>query len=302
MNELIKCSCCEKMIPANTAELTFMRPDIIAALTKEQREQRCQQEWEDGYTLDNERFFVKGLIPFPIQSSEDNYCLGAWIEVSETSYAAIIDDWENDRASPSKDVIGNLSNQIPYSKNSLGCLVKMVATDEKSRPYLTILDEKCSLMAEQKRGISRHRAAEFTNTYRNHKRWKVIEQKEFAPTECSCCKGKIRAMSGCVENEQGDAEADYWLRFTENHNGSFIIAISLNNGGKQRVAVLLGKKREGRLTYWVQTKEESPWDDFGDCGAVMDREEVLDDLYKSLFFDVVDKVAADDTRLQTHIR
>ena len=302
MSQLIKCTCCDKMIPVSNAELTFMRPDVIAALSSEEREARCTQEWEDGYTFDEERFFVRALIPFPVDSAEDDYCLGAWVEINKADYLSIVEDWDNDIASPSKVVNGTLANQIPYSKNSVDCSVKLVATDNNSRPILTILDESCSLFAEQKNGISRHRSAEFTNVYRNQQRWKVIEEDEFEPGECSCCKGKIRLMAGCIENEFEEVEADYWLRIPEGHKGIYTIAVSLDNGGHRRVAVMRGESGKDGLTYWIQSKDQSPWENFGKYGDVMDIDEVLGDIYKSLFFDVVDKVAADDPRLQSQIR
>ena len=55
------------------------------------------------------------------------------------------------------------------------------------------------------------------------------------------------------------------------------------------------------LTYWIQIKEQSPWEDFGEYGKVCDRDEVLSDIYKSHFFDIVDKIAEEDGRLKVHI-
>lgn len=129
----------------------------------------------------------------------------------------------------------------------------------------------------------------------------MIEEDEFDPVECSCCGEKIRRFCGCIENEFGEIDADYWLRIPEGHKGKYTIAISLSNGGQTRVASIHGELRETGLVYWIQDRAEAPWLDFGDYGQVMNKEDVLNDLYKSLFFDVVDKVAAVDSRLLPHI-
>lgn len=127
--QLIKCSCCDKMLPATQIELTFKKPDEIADLSTEELESRCEQLWEDGFNLENERFFIRALIPLQIHESDDEYCLGAWVELNHQDYQMILDDWENDIASPSKSVQGRLANNIPYTHNSLGAKVSVVATD-----------------------------------------------------------------------------------------------------------------------------------------------------------------------------
>ena len=79
------------------------------------------------------------------------------------------------------------------------------------------------------------------------------------------------------------------------------MAISISRGSKQRVAVLYGEIKEGDLTYWIQDRDQSPWDNFGEYGRVCGRDEVLADIYKSHYFDIVDKIAAKDNRLKVHI-
>lgn len=300
-SNLVKCSCCDKTLPASQVELSFRKPDVIAALSSEELESRCKQLWEDGFSLDDERYFIRALIPMSVHGSDEEYCLGAWAEISADDYRMVLNDWEKEIASPSQLIRGHIANQLPYTKNSLGSLVDILATDNKSRPILILTDENCSLTKEQQQGIARHRAAEFTNAFRNQERWTVIEEDEFDPIECSCCGEKIQRLCGRIENEFGEADADYWLRIPEGHKGKYTIAVSLSNGGEVRVASIYGELREDRLIYWIQGRDDAPWLDFGDYGNVMERDEVLNDLYKSLFFDVVDTVAFQDSRLLSHI-
>jgi len=40
--ELVKCHCCERMVPANSIELTFRKPDYIASMGEEEIEENCR--------------------------------------------------------------------------------------------------------------------------------------------------------------------------------------------------------------------------------------------------------------------
>ncbi len=128
-----------------------------------------------------------------------------------------------------------------------------------------------------------------------------FEEKELEPTFCGFCEGEIKLFCGRVENQLGDVEADYWLQIPTGHPNKFTIAISISKNDLSRVAVLYGKNNEEGLNYWIQDLDNSPWEDFGEYGKVIGRDEVLADQYKAFYFDVVDKISANDTRLKAQI-
>ncbi len=107
--DLVKCSCCDKMIPASQMELSFNLPDEIASLSIEERERRCEGT-NDHQSLDGNRFFVRGLIPLPIIGKKDNYCLGVWAEISKESYATVLELWDEDCRSNESPIHGKLTN------------------------------------------------------------------------------------------------------------------------------------------------------------------------------------------------
>ena len=113
MNELIKCSCCDKMLPANQMELTFGLPDEIFALSEKEKEGRTEGS-TDLYVLDENRFFVRGLIPLPVENQED-YCLGAWAEVSKKDFDRIEELWEVDIRTEEPSIKATLANAFPYT-------------------------------------------------------------------------------------------------------------------------------------------------------------------------------------------
>ena len=299
--QLVECQCCGEMVPASNMELTFRRPDVIAALSEEERDERCKHD-DDSCELDGNRFFIRGLVPLPVQESAQPYCLGAWVEISKSDFKKVEQLWNDGNQADEKPISGVLANEIPLTEGTKDCVITLQLTGPKSRPDIMIVDEACSLHREQECGINIHRAREYSEVFTKKEIYSVVEEEELDSRVCSCCDNKIRVYCGYVSKIETDSViADYWFRIPEGHGGYFTIAVSIEEGGEPRVAVLLAEATSEDITYWIQNKEDSPWEDFGDFGNVMDRDEVLADSEKGLFFDMVDKIAASDSRLKQHI-
>jgi len=298
MSELIKCSCCDKMLPANQMELTFGLPDEIFSLSKKDREERTEG-CTDLYILDDNRFFVRGLLPLPIKNQND-YCLGAWAEISEKDFERIEDLWDTDVGADEPRIKATLSNSMPYTLSNGLTELEIQLQDSKSRPLFYVTSTSCTLYEEQSKGITAHRAYEYT-TYTKKDKFSVFEEEELESSSCDCCEAEINLYCGRVENQLGDVEADYWLRIPTGHSNKFTVAISISKNDSPRVAVLYGENNDENLTYWIQDIDNSPWEDFGDYGKVIGREDVLADQYKAFYFDVIDKISANDSRLKAQI-
>ncbi len=71
------------MVPANSVELTFRKPDSIAEMDEEEIKEKCRYN-NDLFIYENEYFYIRCILPLPVQGNEDGYCLGVWAQVSET--------------------------------------------------------------------------------------------------------------------------------------------------------------------------------------------------------------------------
>lgn len=301
---MIECSCCGKMVPAENIELAFRRPDDVAALSSDELDMRCTHT-DDICVLDGERFFVRCTIALPVQMSSQPYAIGAWAEISKVDFDLVWELWSDVDQSGMPAIGGVLANQIPLTAGSAGCRVAVQLVGPKTRPRMMIADEACSLFQEQKDGINIHRASEYSDIFRNPRRDQaerlVVEEPELDLDECPCCDSAIHNYCGYITaGDEGAISADYWLRIPEGHKGLFTVAVSIADGGEARVAVLLGEATNDGLTYRLLDREESPWEDFGEYGAVMDRHQVLADPAKPVFFRMVDAIAAGDSRLVAH--
>lgn len=302
--ELIECSCCGKLVPAEELELVLIRPDDVATLSSQELEVRCV-ETKDVCVLDGERFFIRCVIPLPVHQSAHPYSIGAWTEISERDYDRIHVLWEEEDLSAEPAIEGVLANQISLTIGSLGCRVAVQLVGAKTRPFISILDEACSLYCEQKDGVPMHRASAYSDLIRPSVKDKnalvVAEEQEMDVTACTCCDRTLRCYRGHITaGRNGDVRADYWLRIPEGHGGFCMLAVSIEVDAQPRVAVMTGEASDDGITYRLLDGASSPWGDFGEYGRVMDRREVLDHPAKSAFFQMADAITAADTRLVAH--
>lgn len=163
--ELVMCSCCGKFVPATNIELSFRRPDEIAAMDKDEAKKRSRFN-DDVGVLDEKRYFVRCVLPLPVHESQYPYSIGAWAEVTENDFDVIWEHWTDENQSHLPTMRAVLANQVPLTKGSLACDINITMTGPTTRPKIEILDETCSLFAEQNYGITIHRASEYSDLVR----------------------------------------------------------------------------------------------------------------------------------------
>ena len=292
------------MVPAANIELAYRRPDDIAALSSDDLAARCT-ETDDICILDGERLFVRCVIPLPVRGNSQDYSIGAWAEISQPDFDRIRELWKAVDQAQEPAMPGVLANHISLTTGSFGCQIAVRLTGPTTRPHISITDQACSLYQEQKDGIHAHRASEYSEVCRGNEDKQnglvVVAEQELDPASCSCCRQTIRTYCGSITADAGgDVCADYWLRIPEGHGGYFTVAVSIDEGDRARVAVVVGEATPDGLTYRLVDREDSPWDSFGEYGDVMDRKDVLADPAKPVFFKMLDAIAAQDMRLKAH--
>jgi hypothetical protein len=162
----LRCSVCGEYHLASETELFFRRPDAIISLTEDERTTRCKES-DDLCVIKWERYFVRGVIPIKVEGREVNYCIGAWVEVSETDFKRIVALWQDPNQEMEPPFNGKLANSIPISRNSFGLNVELRLVSPTKRCEIYILDKQCELFGEQSAGISEHRAFEYTGVGRH---------------------------------------------------------------------------------------------------------------------------------------
>ncbi len=163
--ELVKCPCCERMVNASSIELTFKKPDYIAAMSAEDIEERCRYN-DDIYICDGELFYIRCILPLPVQDKGSDYCLGVWVQVSESSFEHIYNLWDEEDLTSEEPLKGLLANQVPLNDETKGVEVTVQLIGATARPIVTVKDISCSLYNEQTCGVTIHRASEYSDLCR----------------------------------------------------------------------------------------------------------------------------------------
>ena len=154
------CESCGKIHRLEETELAFRLPDPIFALSPEEQDSRCHIS-DDICAIDQERLFLRGLIPLPVPGREKKYNLGVWAEVDAETFGAIYKLWTDPLQADSGPYSGKLANAVPYFPNTVGLDLIIRLTGPTTRPEYYLQDKAHGLYLEQKIGISTHRILEY---------------------------------------------------------------------------------------------------------------------------------------------
>jgi len=145
-------------------ELTFRRPDDVAALSAEERK-RTVQENANLCVVEGERFFIRALLPLPVNGRELSYNIGLWVEVDESAFNRVYELWSDPDQESEPPFAARVANAIPTLPSSVGLEAALHLTGPKTRPEVLLRRVAHPLFLEQSNGISAHRAHEYTSLF-----------------------------------------------------------------------------------------------------------------------------------------
>lgn len=76
------CAVCGTRHDEETLELSYRRPDAVAALSVEERAFGVFEN-DDVCVIDDEHYFLRTTLPMPVNGRLDGYQIGVWVEVSQ---------------------------------------------------------------------------------------------------------------------------------------------------------------------------------------------------------------------------
>ena len=84
----MRCAKCGEDHPLDEMELTFKRPDDAANLSPEERSAHLQES-SDLCIIRGNRFFIRAVLPLPVESRADPYRIGLWVEVAQSDFERV---------------------------------------------------------------------------------------------------------------------------------------------------------------------------------------------------------------------
>ena len=107
----MKCPCCGKDVGLHEMDVAFALPDAIHALSEGQRAARAKTH-SDLCSLDDRRFFIRGVVYAPVQQLGTLFGWGVWAEVAREVFLRYKTIYDID-ASDEPSAAGVLANVPP---------------------------------------------------------------------------------------------------------------------------------------------------------------------------------------------
>jgi hypothetical protein len=155
------CSVCGEFHAERMLDIRMSLPDAIYVLSDDEREQRASVG-DDFAILDDERFFVRGLLEIPIPELDGYFGYGVWTEVAAGDFRELVDHWTDPDQTDPVDAV--LANELAPYVATTGLAARLEPVSAERLPSVELADSEHPLVAEQRRGITVTRSDELAAT------------------------------------------------------------------------------------------------------------------------------------------
>lgn len=139
-------------------------PDSYLSLNEKEREQRALIG-SDQCIIDEEMYFIRGLVALRIMGLQDSFLWGVWASVWKEAFDEMSENWET----PGREKLigpfkGRINNALPqYSPTTLNLKCSIRIEPVGSRPLFFIDEPEHPLAIEQRNGISLERVQQIAS-------------------------------------------------------------------------------------------------------------------------------------------
>jgi len=135
-------------------DLAYDAPFYYAILSEEERKQRAILT-PDHCIIDNEEYFVRGVLEVPVRGFDQSFRWGAWVSASEKSFRRYEDFEENTERDVSDEPLfyGWLSNDIAPYEDTLSLKIAVLPRPYPDRPFFELEPTDHPLALDQRCGI-----------------------------------------------------------------------------------------------------------------------------------------------------
>ncbi|MBZ0167338.1 MAG: DUF2199 domain-containing protein [Candidatus Omnitrophica bacterium] len=158
------CSVCGEIHSLSEMELSFRRPDAVCELVAAEREATCQES-DDLCTIRAGHFFIRGVLPLPVQGRNDPYRIGVWAEVAEEDYTRILQLWDDPDQAAEAPFAAKIANHIPTLPQTRGVAASLSLRGPTTRPDIHVGDPGHPLYEEQLVGITENRVDHYNHLF-----------------------------------------------------------------------------------------------------------------------------------------
>jgi len=155
------CGKCGIDHPLEAMELAFRSPTYVAELTLDERKKFVRGS-DDLCVVRDARFFVRAVLPLPVESRAHPYSIGLWVEVAQSDFERVYELWESEVQHAEPPIPAIVANEIPITPGALGHPAELRLVSPSTRPNVILKPSNCPIYVEQSAGIDVHRISEYT--------------------------------------------------------------------------------------------------------------------------------------------
>jgi hypothetical protein len=140
------------------------RPDQWWEIPEDERERRIELT-SDTCVIDDEHFFIRGVIQIPVHDHPQSFGFGVWVSQKRENFMTYLDHWESGEIGP---FFGWLSTHIAfYPEETLLLKTRAHFRGGGLRPLIELEPTDHPLSVDQREGITLRKALEIVHFYSN---------------------------------------------------------------------------------------------------------------------------------------
>jgi hypothetical protein len=137
-------------------------PDPYFDVPEDERDSRVFVT-SDLCSIDDEHFFIRGVIQIPVHGQDCDFGFGVWASQKKGNFQTYVDNFESDQIGPFFEW---LSTRLSCYSDDTFCLKTMAHfRGGKRRPYIEVEPTEHQLAIDQRNGITFERAWKLAHRY-----------------------------------------------------------------------------------------------------------------------------------------
>jgi hypothetical protein len=145
----------------------FNAPDAWSSLPDAERKRRGELS-SDQCIIDDEHFFVRGLVEIPIIDGTEVFAWGVWVSLSRTNFERASALWDSPQRVEEPTYFGWFCNSIPIYPETLHLKTAVHTREVGARPYVELEPTDHPLAVEQRDGITMARVRQIAEQMHHH--------------------------------------------------------------------------------------------------------------------------------------
>jgi len=155
------CACCGE-VHEDLPDLSYDRPSYAAEVPDEEFEKRVKLN-EDLCVVDDEYYFIRGVLKIPIHENEQDLGFGVWVSQKKENFETYLENYDTPDIGP---FFGWLSNEFKFKGEPTLSLKTMAHFQGNGQRPLIELDESDHpLSVAQRNGITLDEAWKLVHEY-----------------------------------------------------------------------------------------------------------------------------------------